>query len=404
MNGNKVNNSYKQQGFYLVSDAKDNSGNYIRKIISTGKDGFAEQEANAFGYSVRPVSAGKVSQVSFSHQEVVWDGVYVGQDSVQTVVVTNDGNSPAKITVTQTNAPFTVDAKCVGAFTIKPKERKDVLVLFKPTELENFESLLNIQYEIDNACTVCKIPLKGKGISQYEPTTETFTVNGVSFKMIGVEGGTFQMGATPEQESPYDGEKPVHSVTLSSYSIGETEVTQALWKAVMGNNPSYFRSYNGYTDDFQRPVESVSYSQCKAFINRLNQKTGKVFRMLTEAEWEYAARGGRLSKGYLYAGSDSSELVGWYNGTAGKMPHPVASLQPNELGLYDMSGNIEEWVSDYYGLYTEEPQTNPQGPASGTYHVSRGGNWDSAFRGCRVTYRYDAYDAASSHYGLRLAM
>lgn len=260
----------------------------------------------------------------------------------------------------------------------------------------------------DNAVTISDVTalidylLKGEW--PYAAQVEEITVGTVTFRMIPVQGGTFTMGGRESDPYVRPWETPAHEVTLSDYYIAETEVTQALWKAVMGNNPSYFRSYNGYTDDFQRPVESVSYSQCKAFINRLNQKTGKVFRMLTEAEWEYAARGGRLSKGYLYAGSDSSELVGWYNGTAGKMPHPVASLQPNELGLYDMSGNIEEWVSDYYGLYTEEPQTNPQGPASGTYHVSRGGNWDSAFRGCRVTYRYDAYDAASSHYGLRLAM
>ena len=398
MNGNKVNNSYKQQGFYLVSDAKDNSGNYIRKIISTGKDGFAEQEANAFGYSVRPVSAGKVSQVSFSHQEVVWDGVYVGQDSVQTVVVTNDGNSPAKITVTQTNAPFTVDAKCVGAFTIKPKERKDVLVLFKPTELENFESLLNIQYEIDNACTVCKIPLKGKGISQYEPTTETFTVNGVSFKMIGVEGGTFQMGATPEQESPYDGEKPVHSVTLSSYSIGETEVTQALWKAVMGGNPSEFIGDN-------LPVEQVSWNDCHTFITKLNQLTGKTFRLPTEAEWEYAARGGDRSNGYQYSGSNDLDEVAWYLDNSSSTTHPVGTKQANELGIYDMSGNVCEWCQDWYGYYNSSSQTNPTGPASGIGRVYRGGacnNTDMCRTACRSS--YTPGDTDYSLWGIRLVL
>lgn len=166
----------------------------------------------------------------------------------------------------------------------------------------------------------------------------------------------------------------------------------------MRNNPSHF------TGNPRLPVEMVSWNDCQEFLRKLNQMTGKNFRLPTEAEWEYAARGGKKSRGYDFAGSNNPKDVAWDRFNSGESTQPVGMKLSNELGLYDMSGNIEEWVSDYYGLYTEEPQTNPQGPASGTYHVSRGGNWDSAFRGCRVTYRYDAYDAASSHYGLRLAM
>jgi formylglycine-generating enzyme required for sulfatase activity len=398
MNGNKVNNSYKQQGFYLVSDAKDNSGNYIRKIISTGKDGFAEQEANAFGYSVRPVSAGKVSQVSFSHQEVVWDGVYVGQDSVQTVVVTNDGNSSAKITVSPSSAPlstpFTVDSKSVGTFTIKPKERKEILVFFAPNGVGNFESLLNIQYEIDNACTVCKIPLKGKGISQYEPTTETFTVNGVSFKMVKVDGGTFQMGSTTGDSD----EAPVHNVTLNSYYIGETEVTQALWTTVMGSNPSDSKGDN-------LPVEKVSWDDCQTFITKLNQLTGQTFRLPTEAEWEYAAKGGTKSQGYIYSGSNSIGNVAWYDDNSSKETHHVATKSPNELGIYDMSGNVYEWCQDWYENYSSNAQTNPIGPSSGSHRVNRGGSCYGSASYCLTANRFHSSPTlTNSVLGLRLAL
>ena len=236
---------------------------------------------------------------------------------------------------------------------------------------------------------------------------QTFTVDGVSFTMKFVEGGTFQMGATSEQGSDaYSGEKPVHSVTLSNYYIGETEVTQALWKAVMGSNPSYFKGDN-------LPVEKVSWNDCQEFIRKLNQKTGKNFRLPTEAEWEYAARGGKKSNEYKYAGSNSIGSVAVYEENSynkgSNSPdygtHRVKSKSPNELGLYDMSGNVWEWCQDWKGDYGSSSQTNPQGPSSGSSRVLRGGSWVSKARDCRVSRRgSDNSDNRYSHFGFRFVL
>lgn len=247
-----------------------------------------------------------------------------------------------------------------------------------------------------------------------EPVTETFTVNGVSFKMVAVEGGTFTMGATAEQSSDaYDWEYPTHQVTLSSYSIGQTEVTQALWQAVMGSNPSSFTPTNGYAENLQRPVEKVSWNDCQTFITKLNLMTGKTFHLPTEAEWEYAARGGNKSRGYKYAGSNNIDDVAWYyynipsqtEGTEGYGTQPVATKAPNELGLYDMSGNVYEWCEDRYGSYTSVTQTDPDGPASGSFRVHRGGGWGDVGRGCRVSYRNGSGPGLNWYcLGLRLAL
>ena len=208
----------------------------------------------------------------------------------------------------------------------------------------------------------------------------TFTVGGVSFTMVYVPGGTFTMGATSEQGSDADNdEKPTHSVTLSGYHIGQTEVTQALWKAVMGSNPSEFKGDS-------RPVENVSWNDCQTFISRLNAKTGKNFRLPTEAEWEYAARGGH-SGGSKYAGSDNINSVAWYDYNSGDETHNVATKSPNSLGIYDMSGNVWEWCQDWYGNYSSSSQTNPKGPSSDDHRVNRGGGWYGLARDCRVSNR-----------------
>lgn len=210
---------------------------------------------------------------------------------------------------------------------------------------------------------------------------QTFTVNGVQFTMVAVEGGTFTMGATSEQGSDaWDDEKPAHKVTLSDYYIGQTEVTQALWEAVMGGNPSRRIGDN-------LPVEQVSWNDCQVFIQKLNQLTGKQFRLPTEAEWEYAARGGRKSRGYKYAGGNNIGSVAWYDDNSGNEMHPVATKQANELGIYDMSGNVWEWCSDWYGDYTSSSQSDPQGPSSGSDRVGRGGGYGSIAGVCRVSCR-----------------
>ena len=233
------------------------------------------------------------------------------------------------------------------------------------------------------------------GGSVNDGQNKVFTVNGVSFKMIAVKGSTFQMGS----DDGSDVEKPVHQVTLSDYYIGETEVTQELWSAVMGSNPSEFPG------NMQRPVEMVSWNDCQTFISRLNELTGATFRLPTEAQWEYAARGGNKSKGYTYSGSNAIDDVAWYNDNSDRMTHPVKTKAPNELGIYDMSGNVFEWCSDWYGDYSSAAQTDPTGPATGSYRVFRGGSWGSNTRRCRSAIRSINWpEDRGSHLGLRLAL
>ena len=219
--------------------------------------------------------------------------------------------------------------------------------------------------------------------------------------MVYMSGGTFTMGATSEQGSDaYDREKPAHSVTLSGYYIGKYEVTQELWKAVMGSNPSYYKGDN-------LPVEQVSWNDVQEFLRKLNAMTGKRYRLPTEAEWEFAARGGNSSRGYKYSGGNSFGSVAWYWENSGIRTHAVGTKSPNELGIYDMSGNVWEWCQDWYNssYYGSSPRTNPQGPNSGSYRVCRGGGWRSSARDCRVSYR-DSYTPDFRYYylGFRLAL
>ncbi len=228
---------------------------------------------------------------------------------------------------------------------------------------------------------------------------QTFTVKGVEFTMIAVEGGIFTMGATPEQGSDAkDWEKPTHQVTLSSYYIGETEVTQALWKAVMGTNPSYFKGDN-------LPVEQVSWDDCQDFIKKLNVLTGKNFRLPTEAEWEFAARGGNKSRGYKYSGSNNIEDVAWYVGNSVYKTHTVKTKQANELGIYDMSGNVCEWCQDRYGKYTSAAQTNPKGASAGSKRVFRGDCWYNNAWYCRSSKRaVGKHGYCDLRFGFRIAL
>lgn len=239
-----------------------------------------------------------------------------------------------------------------------------------------------------------------------EPVTETITVNNVSFKMVAVKGGTFTMGATIEQiTDAYNDEKPAHQVTVSGYCIGETEVTQALWVAVMGTNPSYYTG--DFMSDLNRPVEQVSWNACQEFIVRLNEITGKNFRLPTEAEWEFAARGGNLSEGNKYAGGNTIGGVAWYAVNASTQTQPVATKAANELGLYDMSGNVLEWCQDWYNksYYSNSPSVNPTGPESGSNRVIRGGCFLDNARSCRVSSRNNSSPSITYlGLGLRLAL
>ena len=240
-----------------------------------------------------------------------------------------------------------------------------------------------------------------------------FTVNGVSFTMIFVKGMTFTMGdKSPLGNSPiYDSsEKPRHKVRIDDYYIGQTEVTQALWVAVMGNNPAK------YNVNKLNPVEQVSWEDCQTFIQKLNNLTGEKFRLPTEAEWEFAACGGANYRGCEYSGSNDVDLVAWYDPldysreegdfSAGGT-HPVATKAPNELNIYDMSGNVWEWCQDWYDekYYSSSPTDNPKGPSSGTYHVIRGGSWYQNASFCYVWTRNGDYpNTRFCNLGFRLAL
>ena len=237
----------------------------------------------------------------------------------------------------------------------------------------------------------------------------TETVNGVSFKMIAVEGGTFKMGdQSKDQNKPnFDkdaarDESLVHDVALDSFYMAEFVVTEDLWEAVMNEYKSkgFLGRLFGNAPREGYPKTMISWNDCQEFINKLNQLTGKNFRLPTEAEWEYAARGGNKSRGYKYSGSNNISDVAWYRDNSSCATHPVCIKSPNELGIYDMSGNVWEWCSDWYGkrYYSSSPSNNPPGPTSGSGRVIRGGSWSGIAQGCRVAnrgyntpvYRYDS--------------
>ena len=218
-------------------------------------------------------------------------------------------------------------------------------------------------------------------------------------EMVLVEGGAFQMGSYKGDAD----ESPVHNVALSTFYIGKFEITQSQWDAIMGNNPSSF------SDCHNCPVEQVSFEDIRVFIQNLNSKTGKSYRLPTEAEWEYAAKGGRKIKGYVYceySGSNYLDSVSWNSENSARKTHPVGLLKPNELGIFDMSGNVKEWCSDWYGNYKFESVTNPHGSAANsTSRVLRGGGWNSQSEDCRVTARTGTFPINwNNDYGFRLVL
>ncbi len=231
--------------------------------------------------------------------------------------------------------------------------------------------------------------------------TQKFTVSGVEFTMVKVNPGTFTMGAMDGDNDAHANEKPAHQVTLSqAYYIGQTEVTQELYRAVMGTNPSDFN----WTTNL--PVESVSYNEALAFCEQLSAKTGKTFTLPTEAQWEYAARGGHKASDSptLFAGGNDSNAVAWYSLNCGET-HPVGTKTANELKLYDMTGNVWEWCLDWYGAYKANAVTDPQGPATGDYRVFRGGSWSSWAVYSRITSRGAHYPSSKyADVGFRVVM
>ncbi len=232
-------------------------------------------------------------------------------------------------------------------------------------------------------------------------THKTISVKGVSFDMVYVEGGAFNMGATKEQENygAEDNEFPVHKVVLNDYYIGQTEVTEALWTAIMREDSMQlmFRT--------DCPVCVATWDTCQIFIEKLNAATGYTFSLPTEAEWEYAARGGKHKDDYVFSGSDNLNKVGWCVDNSGGSVHPVATKGSNSLGIYDMSGNVWEWCQDWGGDYASEKQYNPTGEDVGTKRVIRGGSWYDTETRCRVSYR--AMNKPNARYkerGLRLVL
>ena len=223
--------------------------------------------------------------------------------------------------------------------------------------------------------------------------------DGINIEMIKVEAGTFMMGATKEVKEPYKIELPAHEVLLTEdYYIGKYEVTQALWNVVMDSKYST-------NDGDLLPKNYVSWNDCQEFIEKLNKITGLKFRLPTEAEWEYAARGGKKSKRYLYSGSNNVLDVAWYDGNSSNKRHPVGTKQANELGIFDMGGNVSEWCQDLWGQYQNDSQINPLGSSAGTKHVLRGGNYFFDIRICYLSYRMFAESNYKDAFGgFRLAL
>ena len=222
-------------------------------------------------------------------------------------------------------------------------------------------------------------------------------------EMITVEGGNFTMGDT-EMEGDVS-EQPIHQVTLKTFKIAKTETTVAQWKAFcnatgrsMPETPSW-----GWIDS--HPIVNVNHSDAMAYCDWLAEKMDADYRLPTEAEWEYAARGGKLSKGTKYSGGRSLDNAGWYEANSNSKTHTVATKNPNELGIYDMSGNVWEWCKDWYGDYSASAQTNPKGATSGSGRVLRGGSWYFSAAPCRVAFRY-YYDPSDRYddYGFRVVL
>lgn len=314
------------------------------------------------------------------------------------------------ISSTPPNAKITINGKSVGE-TPKYISRQVIGKYTVIAEIDGYQKQTktvevaegaeaSLTFELKKQETaVAIVPAAGSGTNSGSGSgTGDFVlkVKGVEYPMVFVEGGTFRMGSDDSEAD--SSEMPVHKVTLSSYCIGKYEVTQELWEAIMGSNPSHIKGS-------RKPVEKVSWDDCQEFIRKLNNLTGKDFKLPTEAQWEYAARGGKKSRGYKYSGSNTIGDVAWYDGNSGDETHDVGTKIPNELGLYDMTGNVEEWCSDWYGDYSSSRQTNPSGPSRGSYRVIRGSSWLCKARYSRFSDRdLTSPDNSYIHLGFRLCL
>lgn len=237
-----------------------------------------------------------------------------------------------------------------------------------------------LKFEKEQLSLVEKVAVYQSGTKKYEYNLK-LSSDPFENQMVFVKGGVFRMG-----DSFGDGnkeEKPVHQVLLNDFFISKYEVTQAQWEAIMGDNPSHFAGCNDC------PVERVSWVEVQEFLAKVNELTGKSYRLPTEAEWEYAARGGQESRGFRYAGKNNINFVSWYSGNSQNKTHPVGQMEPNELGIYDMSGNVWEWTYDWFDYYTDSPTpaVNPIGPEQGDFRIVRGGSWYGYIGGSRVACR-----------------
>ena len=327
-----------------------------------------------------------VEELNFDNKERTSQKITIDTDASYTIT----SSDPSWLTISQDGNTFT--AMVTENTTGKDREAAITVAMTGSTSGELQQVVIPVKQshfwagviEIEGGDKILMID--GHGIS-------------TSFWMKAIYGGTFQMGSSDSEAD--SNEQPTHQVSLSGYSIGTTEVTQELWEAVMGTNPSSFRGE-------KLPVENISWDDCQKFIEKLNALAAHIgyqFRLPTEAEWEYAARGGNKSLGYKYSGSDDIDAVAWYNENRDSKTHAVGTKQANELGLYDMSGNVWEWCQDWYDNYGSDALTNPSGPSNGYYRVYRGGSWANYATCCRSSYRSNS--TPSNHngsLGFRLAL
>ena len=309
-----------------------------------------------------------------------------------------------------------------GEFELKfVSTENPTVVIEQEFEMPSFDKLLKVMLndmEVAEEASIIKTnkeenygDLGDKALFYHNPITHRDDypkqIHQLIDNMVLVEGGTFLMGIPKEHDKkiggfyePYKESLPRHQVTVEPFYIGRFPVTQAEWESIMGYNPSKYKDRKGLS-----PVNGVIWEDCQKFIKKLNNLTNENFRLPTEAEWEFAARGGNLSHAYLYAGSNDIDAVAWHHRNSNGITHEVGLKLPNELGLYDMSGNVEEWCNDWYDKYPNSHVINPQGPSSGHMgHVLRGGGWMGDFE-CSVYHRSSTglRDLDTENWGFRLA-